>query len=189
MIGCEIHFKRENKELQLLSTERQDKAKVTAVRSLYYHSPLFTDIQYACRLTLVTWHCFLFFTNNRNVQSAYSNSNSCSYYMTLFNDLQLGKNFLHLNHKYVWVERPYAWFPIKISSETTKIVKNCKSVGTDTDSMLTSDAYTKTICKTHSIFIWYTDLSNLMGMEHNYSLLSVFRREYPTLWFRHLYYI
>lgn len=36
--GCETHVKWENKEEQL-STEKQDKAKVTAVRSLYYHSP------------------------------------------------------------------------------------------------------------------------------------------------------
>lgn len=34
---CETHVKSENKEEQL-STEKEDKAKVTAVRSLYYHS-------------------------------------------------------------------------------------------------------------------------------------------------------
>jgi len=42
VIGCEIEIERKNKELQLLSTERPDKAKVTAVTSLYYHSPVLT---------------------------------------------------------------------------------------------------------------------------------------------------
>lgn len=49
MIGCEIHFKRENKEPQLLSTEKQDKAKVTAViPSLTLNTQI-----YALTLTLV----------------------------------------------------------------------------------------------------------------------------------------
>lgn len=53
--GCETHVKRENKEEQL-STEKQDKAKVAAVRTLYYHSP------HACT-TSDTWHwCSSFLT-------------------------------------------------------------------------------------------------------------------------------
>lgn len=60
VIGCEIHFKRENKELQLLSVEMQDKAKVAAVKSLYYHSPLFTDICPKCHCPLFSF----FLTNN-----------------------------------------------------------------------------------------------------------------------------
>lgn len=54
--GCEIHFKGQSKESQLLSTEKQDKAKVTAVRYFHCHSSLFSTCTLI--LILVTWHCF-----------------------------------------------------------------------------------------------------------------------------------
>lgn len=54
--GCEIHFKGQSKESQLLSTEKQDKTKVTAVRYFHCHSSLFSTCTLI--LILVTWHCF-----------------------------------------------------------------------------------------------------------------------------------
>lgn len=54
--GCETHFKGQNKDSQLLSTEKQDKSKVTAVRYFYYHSSLL--LTRTLVLILVTWHGF-----------------------------------------------------------------------------------------------------------------------------------
>lgn len=52
--GCEIHFKGQNKESQLLPTEKQDRTKVTAVRYFYCHSSL--SLAHTLMLILVTWH-------------------------------------------------------------------------------------------------------------------------------------